>query len=58
MIATDLTKQEVLDANPKPIQRINFTASLWRDGNTTKFFIIEEPKETILDFSQRTVTVL
>ena len=29
-------------------------ANLDREGNTTKFFIIEEVKETVLDFSQGT----
>ena len=33
-------------------------ANLDRDGNTTTFFIIEEAKETVLDFSQGTVKVL
>ena len=28
------------------------------DGNTTMFFIIEGPKETILNFSEGTVKVL
>ena len=40
------------------MQQINFTANLDRAGNTTMFFIIEEAKETILDYSQKTVTVL
>ena len=58
MIAIDLSKQEALDADPNKIQRINFTANLDRDGNTTMFFIIEETKETVLDFSQKTVKAL
>ena len=58
MIATDLSKQRALDANPRAIQRINFTANLDRAGNTTMFFIIEETKETVLDFSKGTVKVL
>ena len=58
MIATDLRKQQALDADPKPIQQINFTGSLDRSGNTTKFFIIEESKEIILDFPQGAVRVL
>ena len=58
MIALDLSKQRALDANPKAIQKINFTANLDRTGNTTMFFIIEEAKESILDFSQRKVEVL
>ena len=42
------------------LQQINFTGNLAREGNanTTIFFIIEEAKETILDFSQGTVKVL
>ena len=58
MIAIDLSKQQALDANPRAIQQINFTANLDRAGNTTMFFIIEEAKETVLDFSQETVKVL
>ena len=41
MIAIDLSKQQVLDADPRKIQQINFTTDLDRDGNTTMFFIIE-----------------
>ena len=44
MIAIDLSKQQALDADPRAIQQINFTANLDRDGNTTMFFIIEEAK--------------
>ena len=58
MIAIDLSKQQALDADPKAIQQINFIENLDREGNTTIFFIIEEVKETILDFSQGTVKVL
>ena len=58
MIAKDLSKQQELDADPKSIQNINFTGNLERIGNTIMFFIIEEAKETPLDFSQGTVKVL
>ena len=58
MIAIDLSKQQALDADPRAIQQINFTANLDRAGNTTMFFIIEEAKETVLDFSQGIVKVL
>ena len=58
MIAIDLSKQQALDADPKTIQQINFTANLDRAGNTRIFFIVEEAKETVLDFSQGTVKVL
>ena len=58
MTAVDLSKQQALDADPRAIQQINFTASLDRAGNTRVSFIFEEAKETILDFSQGTVKVL
>ena len=58
MIAIDLSKQQAVDADPRAIQQINFTANLDRAGSTTMFFIIEEAKETVLDFSQGTVKVL
>ena len=58
LIAIDLSKQQKLDADPKAIQQINFTESLDRAEDETMFFIIEEPKETILDFSKGTVKVL
>ena len=57
MIATDLTKQQALDGDPKAIQQI-FFGNLERDAGPTMFFIIEEAKETILDFLQGTVKVL
>ena len=58
MIAVDLSKEHVLDADPKAIQQINFTANLDRGGNTRIYFIPKEVKETVLDFSQGTALVL
>ena len=58
MIAIDLNRQQALDADPKAIQQINFTANLDRAGNTRFYFILEEVKETIFEFSQGTVKVL
>ena len=58
MIAIDLSKQQALDADPRKIQQINFTANLDRAGNTTIFFIIEQEKETIFEFSQGTASIL
>ena len=58
MIAVDLSKQQVLDADPRAIQQINFTAKPDRAGNTRVYFILEEAKETILYFSKGTVKVL
>ena len=58
MIAIALTKQQALDADSKVIQQINFTANLDRAGCTRFYFILEEAKETIFEFSQVTVNVL
>ena len=57
-IAIDLSKQQALDANPRAIQQINFTVILDRTGDTRFYFILEEAKETIFEFSQGTVKVL
>ena len=57
MITIDLSKQQALDPFPKAIQQIDFTGNLNRDRNTTMIFITEEAKETMLDFSQRTVRI-
>ena len=58
LIATDLCKQQTLDADPKAIQLINFTRNLSRTEGTTMCFIIEEAKETVLGFLEGTVKVL
>ena len=66
MNTIDLSKQQALDAYRNAIQQISFTGNLIHkinDGqdinvNTTMFFVIEEAKETISDFSQGTVKVL
>ena len=58
MVATDLSKQQELDADPKAIQQINSTENLDQPEGATVFFIIEETNETVLDFSQGTVKVL
>ena len=50
MIAIDLSKQQALDADPKAIQKINFTANLDRAGNTRIYFILEEQKKLFLNF--------
>ena len=58
MIAIDLSKQQALDADPKAIQKINFTAKLCREGNTRFYFILEEAKKTVFEFSQGAAKVL
>ena len=40
MIAEDQSKQQALDADPRTIQQINFTANLDRAGNTRIYFIL------------------
>ena len=52
MIAIDLSKKQALEVDPRANQQINFTANLDRAGNTRIYFILEEAKETKLDFSQ------
>ena len=58
MIAIYLSKQLALDANLKAIQQINFAANLYRAGNTRIYFILEEAKETVFQFSQGIIKVL
>ena len=48
MIARDLSKQQALNADPRAIQQINFTANLDRAGDRTMFFIIEEGTVKVL----------
>ena len=54
----DVKKKQNFDADPKPIQQINFTGNLEPDGDIQMFFIIKEKKETALDLSQETMRVL
>ena len=44
IVATNLSKQQALDADPRAIQQINFT-EIFYWGGTTMFFIIEEAKK-------------
>ena len=55
MIEIDLSKQKALNADPKAIQQTNFSGRL--QNQSTIFLIIEEARETVLDFSQGTVKV-
>ena len=58
MIAVDLSKHEAVDADPKAIEQINFTANLNIAGNARLYFIVEEAKESVFEFSQETMKVL
>ena len=55
--AIDLNQQQALDSDTREIQQINFTGNLSDNNNISMFYIIEEAKETIIDFSQVTVKV-
>ena len=58
LISVDLRKKQKLDVDVKEIQQINFTENLNRAEGSPMFFINEEGKETVLDFSKGTVKVL
>ena len=58
LFAIDLNKQQKLNVDPKAIQQNNFTRSLDRAESATMFFIIEETKETVLNFQKEIVKVL
>ena len=45
-IAIDLSKQQTLDTRPKPMCKVKLESA-------TMFFVIENSKETISDFSQK-----
>ena len=48
LIAVDLSKQKTLDADPLVIQQIIFTGKA--TANITVYYILEQSKETILEF--------
>ena len=50
MIAVDLSKQQVLDADPKAIQQIDFTANLDRAGNKDFISCLKKQKKLFLNF--------
>ena len=62
MIAVDVSMQQTLDADPKAIQQINFTANLEQETQESVSFLKKRKKllglERILGFSQETVKVL
>ena len=52
MIAIDLSKQQVLDADPRAIQQINFTANLVTAGNTTMSLLLKKQKKLFWTFQK------
>ena len=57
LIAADLSKQKVLDADSRAIQQIIFTRKVIA-AVTRVFCILEKSKETILEFAKGTTKVL
>ena len=56
LIVADLSKQKVLDADPRAIQQIIFTGKA--SEATVIRYVYEKSKETILKFSKGTTNVL
>ena len=60
LIAVDLSKQKALDADPRAIHQIVFKGVVGGDDNTkiSLYTILEQSKETILEFAKGTAKVL
>ena len=61
LIAADLTKQKALDADSRAIQQIIFTGKIKAAADNTRviiYYILEQSKETILEFAKGTTKVL
>ena len=61
LIAVDLSKQKALDADSRAIQQIIFTGKIKAPVANTRviiYYILEQSKETILEFSKGTTKVL
>ena len=61
LIAADLSKQKVLDADSRAIQEIIFTGKIKSTVENTRviiYYILERSKETMLEFAKRTIKVL
>ena len=56
LIAADLSKQKALDADSRAIQQIIFTGKT--DNTIRVYYILEQSKETILEFAKGTTKVL
>ena len=57
MIAIDLRKEQALDVDLRAIQQINFTENLDHAGEPRIYFVLEDAKEAVLDFSQGSAKV-
>ena len=56
LIAADLSRQKALDADSRATQQIVFTGKT--DNQIRVYYILEQSKETILEFSKGTAKVL
>ena len=56
LIIADLSKQKALDADSRAIQQIIFTGKT--DNTIRVYYILEQSKETILEFSKGATKVL
>ena len=56
LIEVDLSKQKALDADSRAIKQIIFTGKT--DNQIRVYYILEQSKETILEFSKGTTKVL
>ena len=55
LIAADLSKQKALDADSRAIQKIKAAA---KNTRVIIYYILEQSKETILEFAKGTTKVL
>ena len=61
LIAADLSKQKILDADSRAIQQIIFTGKIRSTQDNTRvkiYYILEQSEETILEFSKGTTKLL
>ena len=61
LIAADLSKQKALDTDSRAIQHIIFTGKIKSTEENTRviiYYILEQSKETMLEFSKGTTKVL
>ena len=60
LIAIDLSKENASDVDPRGIQQIVFQRAVEGNGGTKirLYTILEQSKETMLEFSKETVKVL
>ena len=61
LIAADLSKQKILDADSRAIQQIIFTSTIKAKVASARvviFYVLEKSKETILEFSKGTTKLL